>query len=65
MINNMTLQELLLRLSKNKNISVECFCVDEKCTITIKEWFTFDELIKVEVDLNQEVINTDKFWFFL
>lgn len=61
----MKLQELLLRLSKNKNISVDCFCTDEKCIITLKEWYTFDELIKVEIDLNEEVINTDKFWFFL
>ena len=60
----MTLQKLLLKLSKNKSISVECFCADEKCTITLKEWYNFNELLKVEINLNKK-INANKFLSFL
>lgn len=51
----MTLQKLLLKLSRNKNISVECFCADEKCTITLKEWYTFNVLSKIEINLNEKI----------
>ena len=33
---DMTLQKLLLKLSMNKNISVECFCSDGKSERTTK-----------------------------
>ena len=51
----MTLQKLLLMLSKNKEISVECFCVDECLTVILKEWYTFKELKKVVIDLKGEI----------
>ena len=60
----MTLQKLLLKLSKNKSISVECFCADEKCTITLKEWYNFNVLLEVEINLNEK-IDADKFLSFL
>ncbi len=51
----MTLQKLLLKLSRNKNISVECFVANESCTITIKEWYTFITLSKVVLNLNEKI----------
>lgn len=60
----MTLQKLLLKLSKNKMISVECFCCDEKLKITIKEWYTFNLLLELELDLNEK-IDISKFKAFM
>lgn len=51
----MTLQRLLLKLSKNKNISVECFCADEKCIITLKEWYNFNVIDQIVIDLNEKI----------
>jgi len=51
----MTLQTLLLKLSKNKDISVECFVADDKCTVTIKEWYTFNTLAKIVINLNEKI----------
>jgi DNA repair exonuclease SbcCD nuclease subunit len=38
--------------------------IDEKCTITLKEWYNFNELLKVEINLNKK-INANKFLSFL
>ncbi len=51
----MNLQELLLKLSRNKNISVECFCCDEYLTITLKEWYDFNTILQVQIDLNKDI----------
>lgn len=51
----MNLQELLLKLSRNKNISVECFCSDEYLTITLKEWYDFNTILQVQIDLNKDI----------
>lgn len=51
----MNLQELLLKLSRNKNISVECFCSDEYLTITLKEWYDFNTILQVQLDLNSDI----------
>lgn len=56
----MSLQELLLKLSRNKNISVECFCSDEYLTITLKEWYDFNTILQVQLDLNSD-IDTSQF----
>lgn len=55
----MTLQKLLLELSKNKAILVECLCLDQKIKITLKEWYNFNILLQVEMDLNQEIDTTE------
>ena len=60
----MTLQQLLLKLSKNKNISVECFCSDDKFIITLKEWYTFNTLERIEINLNEK-IDTTKFLSYI
>jgi hypothetical protein len=54
----MTLQKLLLKLSKNKTILVECFCSDGKIKITIKEWYNFNVLFEIELDLNKKIDTT-------
>ena len=51
----MTLQKLLLKLSMNKGISVECFCSDGKFTITLKEWYSFNILLKETINLNENI----------
>lgn len=51
----MTLQKLLLKLSQNKNISVECFCSDEKIKITIKEWYSFKVLLEKDISLAEKM----------
>ncbi len=61
----MTLQKLLLQLSKNKNISVECYVSDEVCKITIQEFYTFKTLLTANVDLNQETVNVAEFSSYL
>jgi len=61
----MTLQKLLLQLSKNKNISVECYVSDEVCKITIKEFYTFKPLLTANVDLNQETVSVAEFSSYL
>jgi len=53
----MTLQKLLLNLSNNKNISVECYCVDSILTITISECYTYNLLLKAQLDLTQKIDN--------
>lgn len=60
----MTLQKLLLKLSKNKSISVECFCADGKCTITLKDWYNFNTIAEIEIDLNEK-IDASKFLTFI
>jgi hypothetical protein len=60
----MNLQKLLLKLSKNKRISVDCSCVDGKCTIVLKEWYNFNTLLEETIDLNEK-IDTTKFLSFL
>lgn len=47
----MTLQKLLLKLSKNKDYSVECFCVDGLCRIVIKEYWYHREELKQDISL--------------
>jgi hypothetical protein len=63
----MTLQKLLLKLSKNKAVSVDCFCADDIMTITLKTWYDFDTIIRVDIDLSkkieQEVIDKLKPYF--
>lgn len=51
----MTLQEILLKLSNNKEVAAECTCNDGHCMIVIKEWYTFKELAKVFIDLNHPI----------
>ena len=53
--NSMTLQKLLLKLSQNKTVNVACVAYDGKLTITISEWFTFKNLLKVTIDLNEKI----------
>lgn len=48
----MTLQKLLLKLSRNKTIRVECLCSDEEIKIEIKEWYSFRTLLEVSMNLN-------------
>jgi len=51
----MTLQKLLLKLSTNKSLYVECFVSDGICTITIKEWYTFNIIDKININLNNKI----------
>jgi len=51
----MTLQNLLLKLSRNKHIDVKCFVYDDKCIIEIKTTFNFDLLQRTEIDLNSKI----------
>jgi hypothetical protein len=60
----MTLQELLLKLSHNKNIAVECFCSDGKIKITIKEWYSFNILLEKEISLIGKIENSEFKRFF-
>lgn len=60
----MTLQKLLLKLSQNKNISVECFCSDEKIKITLKEWYSFNILLEKEISLIGKIENSEFDRFF-
>lgn len=55
----MTLQELLLRLSKNKDYYADCFCIDGYMTITIKEYWYHREEIKVTINLTEELKEED------
>ncbi len=49
----MTLQKLLLKLSKNKDYSVKCFCSDGICHITIEEYWYHREELKQDISLAQ------------
>lgn len=60
----MNLQKLLLKLSNNKDISVECFCRDGKIDITLKEWYNFNILLRVEMSLSDK-IDVTKFSSFI
>jgi hypothetical protein len=56
-----TLQELLLQLSRNKSLSIECLVSDNKCRVVIKEWFTFREVDKIDIDLTKNLIDVEPF----
>lgn len=47
----MTLQKLLLKLSKSKDYSVKCFCSDGICHITIEEYWYHREELKQDISL--------------
>jgi len=51
----MTLQKLLLKLSRLKDYSTECSVYNDKMTITIKEWYNFDVVLEVEINLNEKL----------
>jgi hypothetical protein len=51
----MTLQKLLLKLSMNNNVSVECFCFKGKCTITLREWYTYKVHLVQTINLNEKI----------
>jgi len=51
----MTLQNLLLKLSNNKGISVKCDCYDGKCKVTIEESYWGNTLLSIEIDLTQKI----------
>ena len=55
----MTLQKLLLKLSKNKDYSVKCFCSDGICHITIEEYWYHREEIRVTINLTEELQEED------
>lgn len=55
----MTLQELLLVLSKNDHYTTHCTCYDGVCRITIKEyWYHRDEL-KQDISLEPGEIDAE------
>ncbi len=47
----MTLQELLLALSKNEDYTTHCTCYDGVCRITIEEYWYHREELKQEKPL--------------
>jgi hypothetical protein len=47
----MTLQQILLSLSKNKDYYAECFCINGYMTITIKEYWSHREEVRLTVNL--------------
>ena len=64
-ITYITLQELLLKLSRNKEISVECFVADNIFSLTIKEWYTFKVLGEFNIDLTNSLIDVEPFKAFI
>ena len=60
-----TLQVLLLKLSRNKGISVECFVADNIFSLTIKEWYTFKVLGEFNIDLTKSLIDVEPFKRFI
>ena len=51
----MTLQKILLKLSRVKKIGVECIVCDDKCTVLIKEWYSSNTLKQIELDLKEKI----------
>ena len=47
----MTLQELLLALSNNKDYTTRCTCSDGICHITIEEYWYHREELKQDISL--------------
>jgi len=48
----MTLQQILLKLSNNKEVAVKCDCEDGNLTIKILESFNYGIIEKIVVDLH-------------
>jgi hypothetical protein len=65
----MSLQQILLKLSNNKKISITTYSNAGTLYITIKEEYTFREMLKIDYDLNrpskdqEEVVNKLKSYF--
>ena len=51
----MTLQKLLLKLSRNKTIRVECLCSDEEIKILLSK--VIDQLIELKGKFENDKIN--------
>lgn len=61
----MTLQKLLLGLSKNKQIRVECFVCDGVCRVEIADWYTSHVILRESIELDKEITDYNKFIPFL
>lgn len=58
----MTLQKILLKLSRRG--AVQCFCSGGQMTIELQEWYYFNTIFKIKIDLNEK-IDVSKFSQFI
>lgn len=56
-----TLREVLLKLSRNKEISVECVVVGEVCKIVISDYWDHRIETEVDVDLTKSLVDIKPF----